>query len=261
MERPRAIISTTAGWNMSQLTATKPADYGIDAPGVLRGLFSGGAIALIAGVIVSRASQATLSDVVSIWMIFIGLGCLGTASIMLWSSKVGKFRMRDRLIDSIKWRGDEKVLDVGCGHGLLLIAAAKRLKTGKAIGVDIWSQVDQGSNRPEATIENAEFEGVADRIEVKDGDARHLPFEDNSFDVVVSSLVIHNIRDRAGRDEAVREIARVLRPGGRIAIHDMAHLTEYAQVLRDNGVGNTQFSERIFLFNVFTHILTANKPT
>jgi arsenite methyltransferase len=149
---------------LSQSIATKHADYGIDAPGVVRGLLIGGAIALIVGSIVSRASQSTLADIVSIWMIFVGLACLGSASIMLWSSKVGKFRMRDRLIDSIKWRGNEKVLDVGCGHGLLLIAAAKRLKTGKAIGVDIWSQVDQGGNRPEATLENARIEGVADRV-------------------------------------------------------------------------------------------------
>jgi arsenite methyltransferase len=244
---------------LSQSIATKHADYGIDAPGVVRGLLIGGAIALIVGSIVSRASQSTLADIVSIWMIFVGLACLGSASIMLWSSKVGKFRMRDRLIDSIKWRGNEKVLDVGCGHGLLLIAAAKRLKTGKAIGVDIWSQVDQGGNRPEATLENARIEGVADRVEVKDGDARHLPFEDNSFDVIVSSLVIHNIRDRAQRDQAIREIARVLKPGGRVALHDMAYLIEYAQVLHDNGLSEAVFSDRIFLFNTFTHILTAHK--
>ncbi len=242
---------------MQSTTEIKRADYGIDAPGVLRGLCIGGAIALIAGIITARASQAALTDVVSTWMLFVGLACLGTASIMLWSSKVGKFRMRDRLIDSIKWRGDEKVLDVGCGHGLLLIAAAKRLKSGKAIGVDIWSQVDQGSNRPEAAIENAQIEGVADRVEVRDGDARHLPFEDKSFDVVVSSLVLHNIRDRAGRDEAIREIARVLKPRGCIAIHDMAHLDEYAQVLQTSGLNKVAFSARMFLFNTYTRILIA----
>lgn len=47
--------------------------------------------------------------------------------IMIWGSKVGKRLLRDKMIDSISWRGDEKVLDVGCGHGLMLIGAAKRL--------------------------------------------------------------------------------------------------------------------------------------
>jgi arsenite methyltransferase len=45
---------------------------------------------------------------------------------MVWSSKVGKLRVRDRLIESLSLRGDESVLDVGCGRGLLLIAAAKQ---------------------------------------------------------------------------------------------------------------------------------------
>lgn len=255
MERPHAIISTFAERILSQSNITKHADYGIDAPGVVRGLLISGVATISLGVLLATSSAFLL-----ICGLLAGAAGLISASIMLWSSKVGKFRMRDRLINSIEWRGDEKVLDVGCGHGLLLIAAAKQLKTGKAIGVDIWSQVDQGSNRPEATIENAHIEGVTDRVEVRDGDARHLPFEDNSFDVIVSSLVIHNIRDRFGRDQAIHEIARVLKPGGRIAIHDMAHLRDYAQVLRNNGLADTAFSERIFLFNVFTHILTANKP-
>lgn len=112
MERPHAIISTLRG-KMKRDRTIKRADYGIDAPGVVRGLFIVGILLLIASIL-------------SIWLMLVGLACLIFGSSMLWSSKVGKFRMRDRLIDSIEWQGDEKVLDVGCGHGLLLIAAAKR---------------------------------------------------------------------------------------------------------------------------------------
>jgi SAM-dependent methyltransferase len=248
---------------MQSTTEIKRADYGIDAPGVGRALFIGGAAAIVAGIVLYlllNASQSPAAIGLLIWGVSAGCLCLIGAAIMVWSSKVGKFRIRDRLIDSIEWHGNEKVLDVGCGHGLLLIAAAKHLKNGKAIGIDIWSLVDQGNNRPEATIENAEIEGVADRVEVRDGDARHLPFEANSFDVIVSSLVIHNIRDRAGRDQAIREIARVLKPGGRVAIHDMLHLNDYAQVLRESGASDIHFSEKIFLFSVFTRIVMAHKP-
>ena len=78
---------------------------------------------------------------------------------MFWGSKVGKLRLRDKIIASIPWRGDEQVLDVGCGHGLMLLAVAKRLQSGRAIGIDIWSQVDQADNNPESTLANARIEG------------------------------------------------------------------------------------------------------
>src|SRR5262249_56592558 len=100
---------------------------------------------------------------------------------------------RERLMALIPWRGDEAVLDVGCGRGLLLIGAAQRLTTGTAVGVDLWSKDDLLDNRPEATRENAALEGVADPVEVKDRDARDLPFADNTFDVIVSPAAPHNI--------------------------------------------------------------------
>jgi SAM-dependent methyltransferase len=108
---------------------------------------------------------------------------------MLWSRRIGKLSARDRLIDAIRW-GDETVLDVGCGRGLLLIAAAKRLLEGRAVRMDIWDASDQSGNSTEATLENARIEGVLGRVEVLDGDARRLPFADEIFDAVISSLVL-----------------------------------------------------------------------
>ncbi len=74
------------------------------------------------------------SVVAIVWLFFAGW--------MIWDSKVGKLWSRDRQLDGLKLRGDELVLDVGCGRGLLLIGAAKRLTTGKAVGVDIWNAED-----------------------------------------------------------------------------------------------------------------------
>jgi ubiquinone/menaquinone biosynthesis C-methylase UbiE len=127
------------------------------------------------------------------------------------------------VLERLDLEGDETVLDVGCGRGLLLIGAARRLTTGKAVGVDIWQAEDLSGNRPEATLENARLEGVAERVEVKDGDARRLPFADGTFDVIVTKEVLHNIYNAAERDTAVREIARVLRPGGRLVVVDAEH--------------------------------------
>src|SRR5215211_676591 len=105
----------------------------------------------------------------------------------------GKFLVWADLLDGLKLRGDERILDMGCGRGAVLLMAAQRLTTGRAMGVDLWRGFDQSGNSADATRRNAVAEGVAQRIELHSGDMRALPFEDNSFDLIVSSLAIHNI--------------------------------------------------------------------
>lgn len=157
---------------------------------------------------------------------------------MLHYSKVGKLKLRDRLLSLIPWRGDEMVLDVGCGRGLLLAGAAQRLTSGKAIGVDIWLPHAVSGNRPNAALENAAIEGVADRVEIKQGDVRQLPFDDASFDVAVSNFVLHEMNTAADREKMLREIIRVLKPGGRLALIDFIFTKECVDVLRRAGAAN-----------------------
>jgi len=147
--------------------------YGIDAPTVVRNFMLLGAGLILLGVSLYFAlasGQPSLATILLHTILWPGIYFLATAIVMLWGSKVGKFRERDRLLGAIPWRGDEHVLDVGCGHGLLLIEAAKRLTTGKAVGIDLWQKEDQAGNSPEATWANVQIEGVADRVEIKDGD-------------------------------------------------------------------------------------------
>ena len=150
--------------------------------------------------------------------------------------------------------GDERVLDVGCGRGLMLIGAAKRLTTGRATGIDIWQAEDLSGNRPEATLENAEREGVRERIEVKTADMRKLPFDDGSFDVVVSCAAIHNLYEAGDRAQAIREVSRVLGPGGRAVIDDIRHLGEYAKTFGEEGFDVRRSGSRIV--SAFLAILT-----
>ena len=128
------------------------------------------------------------------------------------------------------------MLDVGCGLGLFLIGAAKRLSTGRAVGIDKWQQEDLSGNNAAGTLDNAMIEGVADKVEVHTGDARKLPFDDASFNVVLSSMALHNIYNAGERQTAVREIARVLKSGGRVLIVDVRHTRQYAATLRDAGL-------------------------
>jgi len=125
------------------------ADYGIDAPQAVRNAALAGAAALVVGIglsVMRSPSQPMPVNVVRILGFFIGVILLPLAGAQILFSKVGKYRERERLLDSIPWRGDEIVLDVGCGRGLLLVGAAKRLRTGRAVGVDIWQSKDQSGN-------------------------------------------------------------------------------------------------------------------
>jgi SAM-dependent methyltransferase len=170
----------------------------------------------------------------------VGLGCLGMAIWMVWTSRFGKVRERERLLDRISWTGGERVLDIGCGRGLMLVGAAKRLTAGRAVGVDIWQSEDLSGNRPESPLENARREGVAERVEVETADMRKLPFPDASFDVVVSSAAIHNVYASADRATAIAEIARVLKPGGRAVIDDIRHGREYAAAFQNAGCARVE---------------------
>jgi ubiquinone/menaquinone biosynthesis C-methylase UbiE len=174
---------------------------------------------------------------------------------MLWTSKVGKVRDREKLLDRIPWTGAERVLDVGCGRGLMLVGAARRLTSGRATGIDIWQAEDLSGNRPEATLENARREGVADRVEVRTADMRKIPFADGAFDVVVSSQAIHNIYDARGRAQAIGEIARVLAPGGRALIRDIRHLADYRSTLVAHGISGVRSLDSRLLM-VFLAVVT-----
>jgi len=205
-------------------------DYGIDAPGMIRNMFLAGAGALLPilaaafGFWPSRpwgAIPAALLLLCAAY--FLGQGCL-----MVYSGRVGKLKERERLLDLVSWKGSERVLDVGCGHGLMLVGAAKRLTDGKAVGIDLWHSADQADNRPEAAISNARMEGVAERIEVHTADMRQLPFSNESFDVVISHWAVHNLRKAEERTRALAEMTRVLKPSGYLVLADIEHHAEYA---------------------------------
>lgn len=238
----------------------KRAKYGIDAPGVVRThIVFGSVLALIAAIGLAWPKPSPVPPSLSIGAAAVAVLLLFYAGVMLRSSLVSKKRVRDRLVAALALSGSECVLDAGCGLGLALIGCAKELTTGKAVGIDLWTAKDLSNNNPEATRANAAAEGVADRVEVETGDITKLPFSDASFDVVISMTVIHNIPSRHGRDQALRELVRVLKPGGRIANFDLLHTSRYAQVLQQAGM-DVQDLGRDRLWLLPCRSLLAQKP-
>ena len=205
--------------------------YGIDAPYAFA--FIGVVIVLeLVWAVVTAITSGRLSPFLLVLFLF------AIAAFYLHSTLRGKFLVWAELLDTLNLRGDERILVLGCGRGAVLLLAAQHLTTGRAVGVDLWRGFDQSGNSEEATQRNAIAEGVTDRVELHTADMMALPFEDNSFDLVVSSLAIHNIRGRAGRVKAIDEAVRVLRPGGRLMIADVRGTRHYEAQLAKIGMSN-----------------------
>ena len=246
---------------MAAAVATPP-DYGIDAPRIVRSMFSRAAWTLgIALVIyfINRSEYPGPAARMCGVLALIGLVFLAVGAAMVWSSRVAKLRLRDQLLDLLQLKGDERVLDVGCGRGLLAIGAAKRLKNGKVVGIDVWSPFDLSGNSADAARANAKLEGVADKVRFETSDARKLVYPDNHYDVVTSSLALHNIPEQEDRAQAVREMFRVLKPGGKLAVFDLFRTGEYIQVLNAAGAKEMTVSKTTFLWCVPGRTLTARK--
>lgn len=222
--------------------------YGIDAPY---------APAFLTGLAIVYLALAIGSGKPMLWGAFCFI--LACDAFYLHGTLRGKFVLWSELLDRLSLRGDERILDLGCGRGAVLMMAAQRLTSGRAVGIDLWRSVDQSGNSAEATRRNAVVEGVADRVDLHTGDMTALPFEDNTFDVIVSSLAIHNISGRAGREKAISEAVRVLRPGGQLMILDVRSTAQYQRALKKFGM-NDVTRTRLRWWSWPSRLVTATKP-
>jgi arsenite methyltransferase len=245
----------------SRCTTSPIARFGIDAPYIL-GTGLAVTIACAAGAAAVFANGHALAGVALSVVVAALLVCV---AFHLHTTLRGKFVIWDGVLDELDLSGDERVLDIGCGRGAVLVQVAKRLTTGRAVGIDLWRVADQSGNSEAATRRNLTAEGVAERVEVLTADMTDLPFPDASFDVVLSSIAIHNVPTTHGRAAAISEAIRVLRPGGRLVIVDIKGTNEYRACLY--GAGITQLGMRDLGWRAWwtgpwvpTKLITATKP-
>jgi len=226
---------------------SRQTNYGIDAPPVVFSYATFGIICIIISLILMFyfTTQLVVISILIIIGFILGSFLLSAALLMIWSSKVGKAILIEQVVDSLDLKGDEQILDLGCGRGLFLNTAARRLNKGKAIGIDIWRSQDQSGHSPKMTLSNAQAEGVANRIEIKTGDMRELPFPNESIDIIISSIAIHNIHKKEGQEKVFKEIDRVLKLNGQIAIIDLRFLIKsMKRALSDMGWKKITVSKR-----------------
>jgi ubiquinone/menaquinone biosynthesis C-methylase UbiE len=126
-----------------------------------------------------------------------------------FNSSRGAIERRRRIIAALALQADESVLDVGSGPGHQVFEISPIVgPSGHVQGVDPAESAIAIASRRCSSLSNVHFEL---------GEAAHLPFEDSTFDAVMSSQVFEYLEDVCG---GLNEICRVLRPGGRVLIHD-----------------------------------------
>jgi arsenite methyltransferase len=234
--------------------ATMAPDYILRIPSHVRNVLGAGLLVGLAGIgliFILPENQRSIAYV----LLTVGvLAALATLILMVITDRQRRLQARQTMLDAIAWRGDEVVLDVGCGNGFLLLEAAKHLTGGKAIGIDIWKDA-AGQQSADVLRRNAQIEGVTPRIDLKNCDARAMPFEAETFDVILSSLALHHMGSAADREQALHEMIRVLKPGGVILFYDMfPMIAQAAAVMRRN-----RLSQVRRLSGLAMVVLSANK--
>lgn len=178
------------------------------------------------------------------------------------------WEMAQRMVNVVSdWSTVKTALDVGCGRGILLNAVALQLKkegsSGRVVGLD------RRKKTTVSTLRTAGIEGVQEYVTCREGDARHLPFPDNYFDVVVSGVFLHTVGKEFGhrtaaaaaeRMKGLVEVVRVLKFGGVGVVWDLVHVPEYVQRLQELRMEDIRVSERVTAFMVSSHIVSFRKP-
>lgn len=235
-------------------TATQ-VDYGLDSAITVRQMFSRCAWTLAFALVIFFINRAEYPGPATRILIVLGLiaACFAAAGLMMMrASRETRFTVRDRILDALDLKGEERVLDVGCGAGLMSIAAAKRLKSGRVTAVDFSGEADKAK-------ENAKLDGVAEKIRVDSSDNPKLVYPDNHFDAAVSVLALRESGDSEVRDQLLREMVRVLKPGGRLAIFDTVYVSDYAETLRAAGAQSVELSPMSWYGVMPARTVTARK--
>jgi SAM-dependent methyltransferase len=180
-------------------------NYGVDAPKVILNLLVI-EVAFFNSLFLPENAFPPLSAILKSSAFFPAICLIIAGLLMIAYGKFGNLKQRDRIIGLHQWKGDEMVLDVGTGLGLLLAGVATKLTAGKACGIDVFNRYDLSGNTLSGLQENLRTENVTERTVIVKQSILETSFNDQTFDVVVSNLCLHNIYDAVSRKKACGEI-------------------------------------------------------
>ncbi|MEV4421015.1 class I SAM-dependent methyltransferase [Patulibacter sp. NPDC049589] len=235
--------------------------YGLDRPKQARGTAG---LGMLFGVL--TLGSALLPNAFESGLIVLVLALLTTCITSFFVSaglfrtgSTKKIQAADRMLNGLELRGDEDALDLGCGTGLLCAGLAVRLPKGKVTGVDAWVQsqlTPNGRTVAKRTLSLAGVKGVT----LRTGSIRELPVQDAGFDLVVSRDCLALLPSDAARGEAVAELARALRPGGRVALLEPFCSRGLVKHLRAAGLADAERSKAWRSVMPWARLVTASKP-
>jgi ubiquinone/menaquinone biosynthesis C-methylase UbiE len=153
-----------------------------------------------------------------------------------WVQAPHPFITRDRLLEALQPQSGETVLEVGPGTGYYTLSVARTVAR--------LHVFDLQQDMLDHTMRCAAATGIAN-IEPRRGDARSLPYDDASFDAAYLVTVLGEIPDQ---DAALRELRRVLRPGGRLVVGELLgdpHMVAEGALRRRAGAAGLRFERRV----------------
>ncbi len=157
-------------------------------------------------------------------------------------------KISQRVIDFIDQSESGQILDVGCGNGKLTVELAKKCPGIKIQAIDYWSGMWGYSK--ESCETTAKNENVSDRIIFTKASASALPFDDETFDAVISNMVFHEVADTKDKRDVIKEALRPLKKGGLFIFQDQFNtkriygtVEELLKYLKNLGINDVGFED------------------
>lgn len=234
--------------------------YGLDRPKQARstaGIGMAFGAATLITVIINGGLTGSGAIVVVACLVACLISFVISAGLFRTSHKT-KIQAADRMLDGLDLRGDERAVDLGCGTGLLCAGLSVRLPKGSVVGVDAWAENQlQPTGRPLAK-QTLQLAGVK-KVSILTGSVRELPLADTSMDLAVSRDTLAQLPSREARREAIEELARVLVPGGRVALLEPFRTGELVADLAAAGFHDVQRSGRWWILMPPHRLITATR--
>lgn len=188
-------------------------------------IFLGGVFSLSFAVVAIFVPILWIRIVAGILALFCGVNLVyAIYAYYMFSYKGGNLqeKIHNQLVERLSWNGQGKCLEIGCGSAPVAIKLAKKFPSSIIVASDYWGKTFFEYSKQQC-YKNAQIEKVVERIDFQFANAAHLPFEDESFDAVISNLTFHEVRgfNTKERYKVLLEALRVLKKGGYFAFQDL----------------------------------------